>query len=137
MRTELAQGLTREQRAVVQKRLWQLLARRAERYTQGDSSSLRAETAEELFESICFSIRHLLISFALPQSALLDGDLDEMLQKSQELLKRQTDEAKRWYQAALSSAPALDNRALRDTLKGIGPFFHRYDFLFLAHQIPV
>ena len=52
----LTAPLTGEEALAYQTRLWQLLARQAERYTMGESSSLRRETAQALLETVGLSL---------------------------------------------------------------------------------
>lgn len=132
----LADGLSDAERALLRERLWALLSRQVARATQGDSTSLPVERAEELFASLCHTLRLWLDENGLPPQALLRGDADEALRGGWALLERQAALARDEYAEAVAAAPPYANRALRDTLRGIAPFFRRYDVRLAAHQLP-
>lgn len=131
--TALLPELLNEQ---AQARLWQLLARQAQRYTMGDSSSLPEETARELLASICYTLDLYLRESGNSPQLLANADLDQLLQQGRTLLQQKIAAAKRLYQQACLSAPAVDNISYRDTLLSISGFFQRYDYTFLAQHIP-
>ncbi len=132
----LTDALDPDERAALEARLWALLERQSARYTQGDHGTLRVETAEALFESLCLTLDALLQAENLPARALLSRDLDAALSAGQRLLESAMDEARRLYEAVQRTAPAFANRGLRDTLRGIQPFFARYDLRFRAQELP-
>lgn len=53
----LIQPLTETEANQLLEKLWCLLAKRTERYTMGDSTSVPVETAQELLASICFTLQ--------------------------------------------------------------------------------
>ncbi len=133
LRTE---GLTDEEQAALQGRLWGLLSRRTAQYTLGDSSSVPEKLAGELLESLCFTLEEGLEAEQAPPRRLVTEPLDALLLRGQDALRVKTAETERLWRTACLSAPDIDNIALRDTLRSIGGFFRQYDLLFLAHQIP-
>ena len=129
------EGLETEWRDI-QRKLWCLLARQAKRYTLGDSGSIPLETGEELFSSICFTLK-LYESENGTSSALFAGaDLDALLREGVKLIEKKLALGKGLYREACLSAPKIENIAYGDTLRNIGGFFQRYDYRFFAHQIP-
>ena len=130
-------GLSAAAGARVRRELWALMARKAEVLSRGDSS-IRAEQAEELLRSLCFTV-----SLALEP---LDGDaagekltarpLRALYSEGRERLYRRLDRAKAAYQRALQSALPFENLAYRDTLKNLGGFFDAYLPELFAHDVP-
>ncbi len=89
MRIDLpAVSLTAEGREAMQLRLRQLLVRQAERYTGGESTSLRVETAQALAASIRFSLETYLERMGLPPTALLTGEPDALLDAAETAVRR-------------------------------------------------
>ncbi len=132
----LTDGLTDSEQALLRERLWALLARQASRYTQGDSTSLPVEWAEALYESACFTLSYWQRERGLPAQALLRGELDDCLRSGWTLLRERVAQTRALYGEALEAAPPYASRALRDTLRGIAPFFTRYDWRLAAQEIP-
>ena len=129
-------AFTPDEENAVKARLFALLARQARLRTQGDHSSLREEDAAELLESLIYTLQIHLRRNGMPMHELLTADLRAMLERGQAALRHELDAAKTLYQVALRSVQTLGSRALADTLRGIGPFFNRYDHRLYAHQIP-
>ena len=120
----------------LQIKLWQLVSYQSQRYTMGDSSSLRIETAEELFTSICFLLQLYQRETRTPWKKLLDSDFKELLKESHSLVKARITQAKSLYRDAQQSLPKVKNDFLEDTLNNISLFFRKYDVQLFAHQIP-
>ena len=119
----------------IQKGLWLLLAQQTERYTMGDSSSVPAETALELFRSICFSIGWYLQESG-DDISLLTVNVQNLLQLSRAMLQERIEEGKKLLRQTAASAPPVGSRSYLDTLNGLGEFFRCYDCRFFAHEIP-
>lgn len=134
---EIAPTLTEEETALLQSRLWALMARQTARYTAFDSSSVAIETARELFASVCFTLEAYLADKGLPRRALLSGDMEEMLRGGREALERESALGRTLWLDACNTAPAIQSGSYRDTLKSLGSFFGRYDLWYFAHQRPV
>ena len=71
-------GAVAEEVFILKVRLLELLAKRTDKYTMGESSSVKVETAQELLNSICYTLGIDLnrISVSLIQE-LLKVDLEE------------------------------------------------------------
>jgi hypothetical protein len=131
-----ANDLSLQDTEQLQIKLWQLVSYQSKRYTMGDSSSLRIETAEELFTSICFLLQLYQIETHIPWQKLLDSNFKELLKESRSLVKARIAQAKSLYARTQQSLPKIKNDFLEDTLTNIGIFFQKYDIYFFAHQIP-
>ncbi len=130
------EGLTQEQIIGFQAKLWALLGEQAKRFTMGESTSLPKELAQELLESICFTLG---IDEAHPAAGikrLEKADLALQYRLGRNAIAEKMDIGRALWQAACKSVPGIPNRALQDTLRGIGQFWKRYDHCFFAHQIP-
>ncbi|SMC85769.1 DUF6179 domain-containing protein [Papillibacter cinnamivorans] len=113
--------------------LWELLGRRVRRYTMADSSSVPAETAGELLESILYSIGLAVSAGAPPPEP---GNLDALLEFSWGVIEERLGEAKELLKRAKASLPPASAMAQESTLEEMDAFFQRYDYRFFAHQIP-
>ncbi|MEG0769348.1 MAG: DUF6179 domain-containing protein [Ruthenibacterium sp.] len=129
-------ALTDADRYAVQEKLWRLLAEQTRRYTMGESSSVPAEIAQELLDSLLFTLRLVLRESGAAPQTMATADLDEMLTAGQKLLAAKGKAVQRLWQATCLSAPAVKNTAYHDTLKSIGGFSKRYDARFFACRIP-
>ena len=133
-RSELAVSLPEYDRLAWQARLWELLRLRTERYTMGQSTSLRTETAQAMLRSICFSLDQL--HRAAPSRDLLREMPDDLVREAAAEVCRQTARARFQYRRACRCLYQEESIALRDTLRGIGEFFHNYDPHFFAAEVP-
>jgi hypothetical protein len=118
-------------------KLWKLLGKRTECFTMGDSSSVPVETAQELMESISFTIGLYMKSKGGDPALLLrTADLQELLKAGWTEIEAQLKTGKELLQKVRETAPSVENRSYKDTLKGIEVFFKKYDYRFFAHEIP-
>ncbi|SHH78131.1 hypothetical protein SAMN02745823_00997 [Sporobacter termitidis DSM 10068] len=122
----------------IQGKLWDVLAKRAESYTMGGSSSVRAETARELLNSAGFVLRHGLgdIGPEAVKAHLLNDDYDALFKSGLRAVEAQVAEGKTLLETALRTATAVENGAYRETLRALGDFFRRYHYHHFAHDIP-
>lgn len=128
--------LSGESFGTIQGKLWQLLAKRTARFTMQESSSVSVETAQELLESICFTLRIFLSENHGTQKLLETANLEELLQAGQKILEAKSGATRQLWQLTCMSAPSTQNISYRDTLQSIGSFFKHYDYRFFAHHIP-
>lgn len=132
----ISEPLTEDDEILIQSKLWQLLARRTELYTMGDSSSVRIETAQELLQSINFCLEIYLKQSGNTKKLFVTADLEEIFALGQKALEKQIDLGKMLYNKACLTAPKIENTSYMDTLRSIGGCFKHYDYRFLAHLIP-
>lgn len=127
--------LTSTERSIIQEKLLRLLSHQVERYTMGDSTSIRAELAQELLNSICCCLgitdqpdgrwRHLL-----------NCDIELEYQKGLARIEKKKQFGRRLWQTVCTNLPPVENISMLDTLTSIGGFWKCYDSLFFAHEIP-
>ncbi|MBP8640129.1 MAG: hypothetical protein KBI01_04420 [Oscillospiraceae bacterium] len=133
---DISQLLTEEDEIKIQAKLWQLLARRTELYTMGDSSSVRIETAQELLQSISFCLDLYLKQSGNTKGILATADPEELFKLGQKVLEEQLELGKKLYSKACLTSPEIENTSYTDTLRSIGSFFKKYDYRFFSHLIP-
>ena len=118
----------------------QLLAKRTERFTGGESSSVKVETAQRILQSIFYSIGIYLKSFLDPDmsiAVLKQKPLPELYQHGKKLIEIQLDSTKQLFYKIQNDHLITDNCAYNDTLlDGIPGFFPAYDVDFAAHDTP-
>lgn len=122
--------------APIQGQLWRLLAHRAALYTGTDSSSLRLETAQELFDSVCFTLR---LNWAQAEKSgvlVAYHELEQAYHLGMQRIGRQCVYGRRLWEKVSHMQPPLKSQSLQDTLQEIGQFWRRYDSHFFAHRIP-
>ncbi len=128
--------LTGEEALACQARLWQLLARQAERYTMGESTSVCQETAQALLISIRLSLEAHFQEQGLSLRALLTEDPEALLRAAEETVRRQMRRIRLLYQRACHCVLQEESLSLRETLDSIGGFFQTYDPRFFAGEVP-
>ena len=120
--------------------LWALLAKRTQRYTMGDSSSVPVETAQRLLHSLCFCIgMELRGSGGLQRAArrLSAAGISPLFEKGHDRVKELLRKGRGMFEALKSAAIPTNNRAFTDTVfHALPAFFARYDPDFFAHEIP-
>lgn len=118
----------------------ELLARQVERYTCGESSSVKIETAQNIMESIFYTIGIYLKSMPSPEmglTALKQQPLSELHSHGKKLIRANFEGARKLFQAVENSRIPTDNHAYNDTIQnGIPEFFSSYDIDFAAHETP-
>lgn len=110
-----------------------LLAERTGRYTMGDSTSVRAETAVRLLNGILFCLElEKRPADASTRGAPTRERFFAGVREAQRLQRRAAllyAQAKRWE-------PSVVNLAYSETLDALAEFFRRYDPDFFAQDIP-
>lgn len=120
----------------LQAKLVALLARQARNYTKGESDSVPVETAQALLDSICFTLGLDLEDPGERGRELLARDLAKELTSRRERLRGEMVRGNILWVSLCRALPPVKNRAMQDTLRSIGGFWRRYDFVYLAQEIP-
>ena len=128
--TPLFPSLSPEDTLCAQEALWGLLKQQARLYAP-DSTSLPAETAAALVESIL-----LTLGADRNPAVLLSADLHAAFRQGQRRLSQKLTLSQHLLQAALASQPQAENRSLSDTLNSLKSFSKRWDLRFFAQEIP-
>ena len=109
-----------------------LLAERTSRYTMGDSTSVRLETAERLAGGILYCIDLAQRS----RSSGAAGSLKALYETGVREAERIKRHGKLLLRQAESIRPPVENIGFRDTLLALPAFFRAYDTAFFAQEIP-
>lgn len=124
----------------IQEGLIAALARMADRYTAGESSSVRTEVAQSMMRSLCYCIGIYLKSLPTAADALraLEAEPAEALfLKGRRLAAKEFDAARGIFRAVRKNRIATANIAYADTLGGgLDSFFRSYDVDYAAHETP-
>ena len=128
-------NITKEERMLIEAKIYNLLGKWTERYTMGDSTSVPIEVAEELLKSICFSLGLELKKLKDPIKSLMEKDLIDLLKDSWEIIESMIVIGKNLLEDVLKNSSNIGNISYNDTLKEIKSSFKRYDYRFFAHKI--
>ena len=120
----------------VQTELVKLLAKKTERYTGGESTSVPVETAQKLLYSVCFTLGVDFSGSSLDLDRLAGKNLTREYDQGLSRIEEKIQWGKDLWETAYLTAPAIENISLRDTLESIGGFWKRYDYTYFAHEIP-
>ena len=134
--TEIKTRLTQAEQQALQAKLFALLARQVRNYTKGESDSVPVETAQALLDSICFTLGLDLEDPGERGRELLARDLAKELTSRRERLRGEMVRGNILWVSLCRALPPVKNRAMQDTLRSIGGFWRRYDFVYLAQEIP-
>ncbi|MBE5961935.1 MAG: hypothetical protein E7256_11255 [Lachnospiraceae bacterium] len=129
--------LTADRLQQIQGELFELLKKKAEAFTNGESTSITIDRAEQFFASIHYTIGVYLESLTLEEKvkALKDEALDYMYQKGFRKIREMVKEAKQILEDIQAMRFETGNIAFQDTLnKGLPAFFRDYNPEFKAHE---
>lgn len=117
-----------------------LLAKQTERFTGGESSSVKVETAENIMHSILYCIGFYLRSFPdinMSIEALKQKTLLELYRSGKQMMRERMGNANKLLYAIQHDGFVTDNQAYNDTIQnGIPDFFSAYDIDLAAHDTP-
>ena len=118
----------------------ELLAYKSERYSGGESSSIRVEAAESIMKSNLYTIGLYLKSLPDPDCAaseLKSAMISEMYQKGRKLIDVRLHTAKHIYKLVQKNRLTTQNYTYNATLEeGIEGFFKAYGPDYEAHESP-
>ena len=127
--------LTAEEEHALLAGLAAILRRQAVRYGFGESTTLPAETAEELLASVCYVLR-LRAGDSRRARQLLQGDMDEAMKRGQRRAGWHMARCRRMWEAICLLAPAEESLALEESLLALEGYFRTWDGVFFAHTLP-
>ena len=117
-----------------------LLARQVDAFTGGRSSSVKVETAANIWESVFYTIGFYLKSFSdlnLALKIIKENSLLQLYKRGRKLVEIQFYKAKQLFTTIQGNCPVINNYAYNATIeKGIPLFFATYDLNFAAHETP-
>jgi hypothetical protein len=124
----------------VKEQLFALTGKQANSFTQGDSSSVTDETAQQLLQSIVYSIGAALKKAENKEQlaqTIQDHTMETLFWRGQEIIKAQTAQGQALLKAVQESRVGINNAVYSDTIeKSLPMFFKYYDIQFMAQEIP-
>ena len=106
----------------------------------GRSSSVKVETAANIWESVFYTIGFYLKSFSdlnLALKIIKENSLLQLYKRGRKLVEIQFYKAKQLFTTIQGNCPVINNYAYNATIeKGIPLFFATYDLNFAAHETP-
>jgi len=132
---QIDKNISEEDKMLIEFKIWNLLGKHTERYTMGDSTSVPIEIAEELLNSICFSLGLELRELMNAKEVLMEEDISDLLKASWSKIASLMERGKKLLEAVRKSSLNIENISYKDTLNEIDKFFNKYDYRFFAHKI--
>ncbi len=132
---QIDKNISEEDKMLIEFKIWNLLGKHTDRYTMGDSTSVPIEIAEELLNSICFSLGLELRELMNAKEVLMEEDISDLLKASWSKIASLMDRGKKLLEEVRKSSPNIENISYKDTLNEIDKFFNKYDYRFFAHKI--
>ncbi len=124
----------------IQMELIDLMGKEVERYSNDESSSIRVEKAQELLQSITYSIGHFLkVTTDVTQSLdiLKVEKISDLYYKGMKAVSDSKSKAELLLKNLQRNSLKLHNYAYQDTIfTALPEFFHNYNIEFGAHDIP-
>ncbi|MDP4119082.1 MAG: DUF6179 domain-containing protein [Bacillota bacterium] len=108
----------------------------SEKYNGLDSTSLTIEKAQELLESLLYTISMVAAVDNVAMDEIFQKDLPSVIRRGQEILIEKRKSVKVEWELMWRDMPRIQNAYFFETLKNLGLFFKRYEIYYEAHQIP-
>lgn len=124
-----------EEYQVVMAKLWELLKAQTEKYNGLDSTSVTEAKAEDILESLIYTIG-VAVEAGTTKEELLNGKLSEVIAKGRKALDVKRRKVLLDWKCVCSDMPQIGNVYFINTVKAIGCFFKKYETYYEAHQIP-
>lgn len=130
--------LTNKEQESIKLQSIEILVKQTERYTGGESSSVREDTAQSLMLSIFYCIGVYLKSLQDEDLAICElkqKHLYEIYKQGRKLIDIMIIDSQKLLEAVRQNRFITENEAYNDTVeKGVELFFHAYDADFAAHD---
>lgn len=124
----------------IQMELIELMGKEIERFTNDESSSVPVEKAQEILQSITYSMGYFLkntTDMTQKIDILKEMKIQELFYKGMEEVSAGKKRADALLKELTKDYLRLDNYAYHDTIfTGLPEFFHNYTIEFGAHEIP-
>ena len=114
-------------------RLWELLKMQAGKYNGIDSTSMTIKKAQEILESMLYTIGVATENGAAKEE-ILNGSLSLLLDRGREILKGKQKSVKVEWKLLCRELPRIPNVYFLSTMENLGLFFDSYDIYFAAHH---
>lgn len=128
-------AFSEKDRELVFLRIWELLKKQTQKYNGCDSTSMAVEKAQDILESIIYTLL-TAVNSGMDFRELLTGDIERIFDKGQEILKQKVRTLNEVRIRLLQDMPVVTNVYYDDTMRHLGDFFIGYDINHGAHNIP-
>ncbi len=130
--------LTRQEVYNIQVGLMRVLEDLIRRYTQGESSSVTAETAESIMASLIYAVDAYTLRFANPDQAVTElktGDIRKIYEKGIEVVRQCYEETKKLYQEIKKNKLDVPLEPYNMSIdESLPVFLEKYSIVFDAHN---
>lgn len=116
-------------------RLWELLKVQVEKYNGIDSTSMPIEKAQDILESLLYTIG-VASPNGITKEELLNDNLSSLLEQGRRVLKEKKKAVKVEWKLMCQELPQIRNVYYLSTIKELGTFFEKYNIYSEAHNIP-
>lgn len=130
--------IAQEELEHVQSQFMALLAESIVKYTGGESTSVRTETAQRIMMSILYAVDAFLKSLGHPEDAaavVKAGSIKEIYTQGLEILETVFRDTMQMYHEVVQNKLGIRNAAYHYTIDDLNQFFERYDMRFNARDI--
>lgn len=121
-----------EESALWQAQLGALLQTQLRRYTMGDSSSVRYETAQALLASVAYTVA--VGRQSRPETGM--DDIEALFAAGRREIAARVKKGRKLLFLVRYTRLDIDNAAYLDTYVALKDFFGAYDTRFFAHEVP-
>ncbi len=132
---QIDKNISEEDKMLIEFKIWNFIGKHTERYTMGDSTSVPIEIAEELLNSICFSLGLELRELMNAKEVLMEEDISDLLKTSWSKIASLMERGKNLLEEVRKSSSNIENISYKDTINEIDRFFNKYDYRYFAHKI--
>lgn len=124
----------------IQLKIIEIIAKQVEKYTHKESSSVKIDVAQNITQSIFYSIDFYLKSLSNPDMCidiLKRESLDKIYKLAINMIKEEFKTDKQLYLKIKNNRLDIDLIAYNDTIEGINEFFTTYNIDFYSHDAKV
>lgn len=124
----------------IQEQILIILKKQTEKYTLGESSSIKIETANNISQSFFYCIGYYLKTLKFENmiiKVIKEKSLMNIFDLGKKMITEDFHNSKKLLDILINNHVTIDNRAYNDTIEnGISVFFNIYDIQFAAHDTP-
>ena len=126
---------TVEEKNQLLSKLWELLKKQTYKYNGADSSSIPLEKAQDILESLLYTLEAVIENGATKEE-ILGSNLSLLIEKGQGILLARKKASNVDWKLMCQDLPPVKNEYFLSTMKNIGGFFKYYEVYYEAHNIP-
>ena len=128
-------SFSKSEQELILGKLYKLLEKQAAKHNGVDSTSMPVEKAQDLLESLLYTIE-VTIENGITKEELLNSDFSLLIEQGQNILKEKLTSAKVEWKLMCQDLPQIQNVYYLSTIKNLSQFFQNYDIYYGTHHIP-